>query len=46
MFQAMLWLYFDGKLFQQKYNEAKRTRATQEQLCEDKVIKIPHRNQD
>jgi hypothetical protein len=40
----MPWLYFDGKLFQQKYNEAKWMRATQERLCEDKVIKIPHRN--
>ncbi|XP_021923344.1 constitutive coactivator of peroxisome proliferator-activated receptor gamma-like isoform X1 [Zootermopsis nevadensis] len=34
--EAMPWLYFDGKLFQQKYNEAKRKRATQEKLCEDK----------
>jgi hypothetical protein len=37
MFQAMPWLYFDGKLFLQKYLQQKQRRITHEQLCDDKV---------
>ena len=37
LFQAMPWHYFDGKLFQQKYIQRKRTSVSYEQLCDDKV---------
>jgi hypothetical protein len=40
----MPWHYFDGKLLQQKYILTRSTNATQEQLCEDTVRKIVHRN--